>query len=184
MNNIPTFIEGKDLEIYSFDNKLKAIYKGEYIEFDHLPEAIKEKIIDYMLKDTKALKGFASAGYDNQEQMLKQFVFCKFGGFNNEADLTIENKFNPEFWDCGLRDVCPFNCQICGGIKTDNGKQLAKRETEILKLVAKGLQNKEIACIFGISANTVSNTIVKLFEKTNCQNRTELAMFAIKKNLI
>jgi DNA-binding CsgD family transcriptional regulator len=183
-NTIPAFIEGNDLEIYAFEDKLKAIYKGDHMEFGELPSDIKEKFLDHMLKNTKALKGFASAGYESQELMLKQYVFCCFGGFNTESDMTADNVFNPEFWDCGLRNVCPFNCQICGGIAAENGKFIAKKETEILKLIGKGLQNKEISHLRGISINTVTNVIVKLFEKTKCQNRTELAMWAVKKNLV
>lgn len=52
------------------------------------------------------------------------------------------------------------------------------REIEILKLVAAGLSNKQIARELGSSPNTVRNQIHAVFRKTGVSNRTELALRA------
>jgi DNA-binding CsgD family transcriptional regulator len=52
------------------------------------------------------------------------------------------------------------------------------REIEILKLVAAGLTNKQIARELGSSPNTVRNQIHAVFRKTGVSNRTELALRA------
>lgn len=68
----------------------------------------------------------------------------------------------------------------------DRGKidNLTKRELEVLKLVAKGHFNKEIAIQLDISERTVKNHISSIFRKIDVSDRTQAAVFAIKNNLI
>lgn len=54
--------------------------------------------------------------------------------------------------------------------------QFTAREIDILKLIADGLSNKQIAKQLGSSPNTVRNQIHAVFRKTGANNRTELAM--------
>lgn len=54
--------------------------------------------------------------------------------------------------------------------------QFTARELEILKLVASGISNKQIARQLGSSPNTVRNQIHALFRKAKVTNRTELAL--------
>jgi len=51
---------------------------------------------------------------------------------------------------------------------------LTKREWMIVRLVAKGAQNIEIAEQLNISVNTVKTHIYSIFRKTKCRNRVEL----------
>ena len=52
---------------------------------------------------------------------------------------------------------------------------LSKREKEILTLVSKGLQNKEIAHTLSIKIQTVNNHLYNINRKLGCSNRTEAA---------
>lgn len=61
---------------------------------------------------------------------------------------------------------------------------LTRRELEVLKLVAKGHFNKEIAIQLNISERTVKNHISSIFRKIDVSDRTQAAVFAIKNNLI
>lgn len=54
---------------------------------------------------------------------------------------------------------------------------LGKREIEILKLLAKGNNNREIANLLYLSEGTVRNYISQLLEKLNLRDRTQLAIF-------
>ncbi|PFG52386.1 regulatory LuxR family protein [Marinobacter sp. LV10R520-4] len=54
--------------------------------------------------------------------------------------------------------------------------QFTTREVQILKLVASGISNKQIARELGSSPNTVRNQIHALFRKTEVTSRTALAM--------
>lgn len=62
-------------------------------------------------------------------------------------------------------------------------EMLTKRELEILKLIAKGLLNKEIANELNITERTVKNHISNIFKKINVYDRTQAAVYAIKNNI-
>ncbi|MCX8063053.1 MAG: LuxR C-terminal-related transcriptional regulator [Anaerolineales bacterium] len=57
--------------------------------------------------------------------------------------------------------------------------ELSEREIEILKLVAMGLSNKEIAYQLKISPNTVKVHLKNIFSKIGVVSRPEAAMFAV-----
>ena len=61
---------------------------------------------------------------------------------------------------------------------------LTKRELEILKLIAQGLLNKEIAAMLNISERTVKNHISNIFKKIDVSDRTQAAVFAIKNGIV
>ena len=62
-------------------------------------------------------------------------------------------------------------------------ENLTSREKEILKLIAKGLLNKEIANELNITERTVKNHISNIFKKINVYDRTQAAVFAIKNKI-
>lgn len=59
--------------------------------------------------------------------------------------------------------------------------ELTEREMEVLKLVAKGLSNQEIAQQIGLSEWTVRARVSAILEKLRLSNRTQAALYAIKK---
>lgn len=61
--------------------------------------------------------------------------------------------------------------------------QLTERETEVLKLVAQGQTNAEIARTLSIGVTTVRTHVGNLLSKLNFSNRTQLALFAIEHQL-
>ncbi len=54
---------------------------------------------------------------------------------------------------------------------------LAPREAEILKLIAEGLSNKEIAGVLNLSDGTVRNYVSDMLVKLEVRDRTQLAIF-------
>jgi DNA-binding NarL/FixJ family response regulator len=58
------------------------------------------------------------------------------------------------------------------------------RESEILQLVAQGMNNREIADRLCISKNTVRNHVINLLEKLGTRDRTEATAVAIKRGLV
>ena len=51
------------------------------------------------------------------------------------------------------------------------------RQLRIIELVAKGLNNREIADKLGISSNVVRNYLGKIYEKVGVKNRVQLALW-------
>jgi two-component system NarL family response regulator len=61
---------------------------------------------------------------------------------------------------------------------------LTSRELEILKMLSKGLTNKQIGHALGISGNTAKNHVNSIIEKLEVSDRTEAATTAIQRGLI
>jgi DNA-binding NarL/FixJ family response regulator len=57
------------------------------------------------------------------------------------------------------------------------------RELEIISLVARGLENKEIAAELEIAEQTVKNHLSRVMKKLGLRNRQEVAMFAVRVHL-
>ncbi len=60
---------------------------------------------------------------------------------------------------------------------------LAPRDLEILRLVAQGLANDEIAERLHLSEKTVRNRLTGIFEILRVRNRTQAALYALRKGL-
>jgi DNA-binding NarL/FixJ family response regulator len=61
--------------------------------------------------------------------------------------------------------------------------RLTERETEVLRLVAKGLSYKQIAARLGLSHRTVQNHVQNTLGKLQMHNRVELTRYAIEQGL-
>ncbi|MEU8266642.1 response regulator transcription factor [Sphaerisporangium sp. NPDC049002] len=65
----------------------------------------------------------------------------------------------------------------------DDGPRLTDRETEVLRLVAKGLSYKQIAERLVLSHRTVQNHVQNTLNKLQLHNRVELVRYAIERGL-
>jgi DNA-binding NarL/FixJ family response regulator len=61
---------------------------------------------------------------------------------------------------------------------------LSPREVEILRLVARGLSNREIGRELTISEHTAANHVRSILRKTGCANRTEATTYAHRRGLV
>jgi DNA-binding NarL/FixJ family response regulator len=79
-----------------------------------------------------------------------------------------------------LRDLLPQ--------RTSGARQktfgLTERELEIVSTIVTGYTNKDIAQKFSISEETVKRHLTNIFDKVGVSNRLELALFALKHQLV
>ncbi len=68
-------------------------------------------------------------------------------------------------------------------VQTPLRAELSEREIQILKLVAQGYTNLEIASELGLSEKTVRNRLSEIFQKLHLNNRTQAALYAIREGL-
>jgi DNA-binding CsgD family transcriptional regulator len=61
---------------------------------------------------------------------------------------------------------------------------LSRREVEILRLVARGLSNRDIGAELTISEHTAANHVRSILRKTGCANRTEATTYAHRRGLV
>ncbi len=68
--------------------------------------------------------------------------------------------------------------------ETGPALRLTDRELDVLRLVAQGHSNKEIAARLFISENTVKNHVRNMLEKLQLHSRMEAVMYAVRENLL
>ena len=69
-------------------------------------------------------------------------------------------------------------------VSADIEVPLTKRESEVLRQLAYGLTNKEIAQALGISYETVKEHVQHILRKVGVSDRTQAAVWAVRKGLV
>ncbi len=69
-------------------------------------------------------------------------------------------------------------------LSSDVEVPLTQRESEVLRQMALGLTNKEIAKMLGISYETVKEHVQHILRKVGVTDRTQAAVWAVRKNLV
>lgn len=67
---------------------------------------------------------------------------------------------------------------------SDPFTQLSAREIQVLRLIAMGRSNKEIAALLGLSANTVAVHRTNIMSTLGVHKAAELVLIAVKKGLV
>jgi two-component system, NarL family, response regulator LiaR len=66
----------------------------------------------------------------------------------------------------------------------ENPEALTERETEVLRLIARGLANREIAGELSIDEATVKSHVHHILSKLNVRSRTQAALYAVRVGLL
>lgn len=140
----------------AFKSKVKVLILTIHNEVEYLLKAVDIGCNGYVLKDSDS-------------SLLKKAIISVY-----EGDSFIQPDLIPVL-NAGLVN------RESGEVKLEG---LTKREIEVLKLLAEGLFNKEIAYKLSISERTVKNHVSNIFKKINASDRTQAAVFAIKNNLV
>jgi DNA-binding CsgD family transcriptional regulator len=85
-------------------------------------------------------------------------------------------------------DVVVDDAAVRAGARLDGAEYrdgaLTRRELSVLRLVAQGLSNKEIASELGISTHTVKYHLASLLAKLGVHSRTEAVTIGLRKGLV
>ena len=68
--------------------------------------------------------------------------------------------------------------------RTSPPDHLTKREMEVLRLLAKGMSNKEIALELGVAEKTVKTHVSNVLQKLHLADRTQAALYAVRERLV
>ncbi|MCO5224483.1 MAG: response regulator transcription factor [Thermomicrobiales bacterium] len=74
--------------------------------------------------------------------------------------------------------------QLMRSVRQPEGEQLSSRETDVLRLVAKGNSNKEIAAALHVSQATVKTHLIHIFRKLDVNDRTAAVTLAMERGII
>lgn len=67
---------------------------------------------------------------------------------------------------------------------TDSYELLSDREKEVIRLLAEGKSNKDVAAILEISPYTVDTHRTRIMQKLNLHNTAEIVLYAVRKKII
>jgi DNA-binding NarL/FixJ family response regulator len=100
-------------------------------------------------------------------------------GSHGHAELPISQE-SPVFNVVVFASAFGYEIARALGLRAE----VSKRELSVLKHVAAGQSNKQIAQLLGISAQTVRNHLSRVFHKLGASNRTEAVMSAVRLGLL
>lgn len=86
----------------------------------------------------------------------------------------------PQFVDGGLQSSTA-GAKLAGRI---GAPELTERELSVLRCVAAGQANKEVAAALGISEGTLKSHVNKIMQKLGALSRTDAVMVGLRKGLI
>ncbi|MEJ2739068.1 MAG: response regulator transcription factor [Dehalococcoidia bacterium] len=143
-------------EISSFDTNIRFIILTTYSDDEYIFRGIEVGARAYLLKDAP------------REDLFRAIraVYCG------------ESLIQPVVATKVLDRFAEMSRQVQGT------ETLSEREIEVLKLIAKGAANKEIAVQLNITNSTVKTHITSIFQKLNTTDRTEAVTQAIKRGII
>ncbi|MDJ0694723.1 response regulator transcription factor [Mastigocoleus sp. MO_188.B34] len=128
---------------------IKVLVLTTFDDDDYITQAMKFGAKGYLLKDTPS-EELAQA----IRAVNKGYTQMGPGLFEKVITATSSVEIPPEF------------------------EQLTPREKEVLQLIAKGLNNREIAGKLFISERTVKNHVNSILSRLNLRDRTQAAIFA------
>ncbi len=130
-------------------------------EEDDLYEAIKAGANGYLLKEisVEEVAGAIHAVVQGQSLISPSMASKLLNEFNSLARQAAEKEELP-------------------------APVLTARELEVLKLVARGMSNRDVADQLYISENTVKNHVRNILEKLHLHSRMEAVMYAVRKRLL
>ncbi len=146
--------------------RTQIIILTTYDTDDWVFDGIRAGAVGYLLKDTSG---------DNLAEAVR-------GALRGESqmDPTVARKVLREF-----QHVTSVNKATPPSAPVDEPlEKLTDREEEILKLLAAGLSNKEIAQQLSLSEGTVKNHISAILAKLHANDRTQAVLTALKRGLV
>ena len=183
VGKLPAGILDSNVEFFSNDGSTFAFVQGEMLPVTAWPQSLRQAVLLDMEMHPQAIGFLHHAEIYGEDEMITQYVKCRFSAMDNDPDVIDGVLQQPEYVECALRGSCPYEGRLCELLKAAHGT-LTHREIEVLRLIPEGMLDKEIADKLGISPLTVGVYMKNLREKTGYKNKAELVRFAFEKNLI
>lgn len=143
-------------EIRTFNELVKIIILTSYADQDHVIPAIQAGATGYQLKDVEP---------DELVHTIRDV-------------LRGESKLHPKVTSHVMSHLMQKN-QMNEKMVTP----LTNRENDVLKEIAKGKSNKEIAASLYITEKTVKTHVSNILSKLSLADRTQVALYAVKNGL-
>ena len=138
-------------------------------------------------------RGDAQVPFEQGWQLASLIPDARFVGLDSSNHLLLESE---PAWSVAIREIrafldaetiIPKDALRSHELETADvisvPANLTLRETEVIRLIAAGHTNRDIAGELFITTNTVANHVKNILSKTESANRTEAAAFAVRHGL-
>ncbi len=132
------------------------------------------------------------AGPQFSDDAVSRLSECCLMALRSSARGCVPKVAEPDLLVRAIRTVAAGGTSAGGWLSSMVGRmsdaapeagRVTGRELEIISLVARGLENKEIAAELEIAEQTVKNHLSRVMKKLGLRNRQEVAMFAVRVHL-
>ncbi len=143
-------------EIRALSPSTKVLVLTSFADDDKVFAAVKAGAAGYLLKDVRPQElGDAIRTVNRGEALLHP---------------TVAAKLMQELAQSGRRQASPDS--------------LTDRELDVLRLIARGMSNKEIALELGVAEKTVKTHVSNILQKLHLADRTQAALYAVRERLV
>ncbi|MGG0187767.1 response regulator [Bacillus rhizoplanae] len=139
-----------------YDPSIKILMLSSFSEQDYVLPALEAGADGYQLKEVQP------------DQLVASIIAVHQGNTNFHPKVTPALLGRPATVE----------------IKQDSLSMLTKREKEVLREIAKGRSNKEIAAELHITEQTVKTHVSNVLAKLNVEDRTQAALYAVKHGVV
>lgn len=136
--------------------RIKVLMLTTFNDDEYAVEALKSGANGYMLKDAEP------------EALLRSIRSCLIGGLSLQEDVAAK--------------VIPRLLEDKKDMTID--ASITPRELTIIRRVGEGRSNREISEELGLSIGTIKNHISQIMDKLELRDRTQLAIYAIRHNVV
>ena len=151
-------MDGIEATKYIVEHDLgKVLILTTFDDDDLVKQALKNGAKGYLIKN-------------HTPEHLKQMIRSVYNGTGVMEESILENL-------AAKADAAAGSGGETSAASGFNGEGYSERELDIIKAVAEGLSNKEIAAKLFISEGTVKNYITTILAKENLSHRTALAVY-------
>jgi two-component system NarL family response regulator len=185
---VRSLVQGQDDMEFSAEaaNGIEAVALYRQVRPDivvmdlRMPQVNGIEAIGQLLKEFPQVRILVLSSYAVEEEMYKAMQAGARG-------YLLKNSSREEILTA-IRVVAAGECYLDPAVATylaerDPRHELTSRELDVVRLLIKGLINKEIARVLSMSENTVKTHIKQIFWKLDVTDRTEAVSAALRRGL-
>jgi DNA-binding NarL/FixJ family response regulator len=150
-------IEASNLIAKQFPS-MKVLVLSSFSDLSHIVPALQSGVIGYMLKDV-------------EPDQLAEAIRSAYKG---------NVQLHPDISAALLNQLAPSEKTVNEPVRSELSDTLTPRELEVLKLLTKGMSNREIASALTVAEKTVKTHVSSILSKLNLADRTQAALYAVQ----